>query len=251
MDTTILENLGFTKGEIRVYLALLELGSVTTGLIITKSNVARSKVYEILEKLKLKGLVTEMKKGKLTYFQAVSPKKIYDYIKKKEEELYEKKKEFTNILPTLIQKQEISETKQEVKMYVGVEGVKTYYDEILVQMTSKDEFLVMAMNWEGLIGKAPTFIFRNFHMRRSEKKANARVLTSVKELSETPEVNFSDTKLYEFKVTKIPLPAGICIFKDSVATFNWTKIPKVFVIISQENADQYRKFFNYVWKIPN
>ena len=60
MDTKILENIGFTKGEIRVYLAMLDLGNTTTGPIILKSKVARSKVYEILERLKEKGLISEV-----------------------------------------------------------------------------------------------------------------------------------------------------------------------------------------------
>ena len=33
MDTKLLENLGFTKNEIKVYLALLELGTTSAGKI--------------------------------------------------------------------------------------------------------------------------------------------------------------------------------------------------------------------------
>ena len=39
MDTKILEDLGFTNAEIKVYLALLELGSATAGPIIEKSGL--------------------------------------------------------------------------------------------------------------------------------------------------------------------------------------------------------------------
>ena len=39
MDTTSLENLGLTKAEIKVYLALLELGSSKAGAIIKKTNL--------------------------------------------------------------------------------------------------------------------------------------------------------------------------------------------------------------------
>ena len=54
----ILQELGLTQREIRVYLALLELGSTTTGSIIKRSEVPNSKIYEILESLQNKGLVS-------------------------------------------------------------------------------------------------------------------------------------------------------------------------------------------------
>ena len=39
MDITILEDLGLTNAEIKIYLALLELGSTTAGPIIEKSGL--------------------------------------------------------------------------------------------------------------------------------------------------------------------------------------------------------------------
>ena len=54
-----LEQIGFTKSEIKIYLALLKLGSSTTGPIITESKTANSKIYEVLEKLIEKGLSKE------------------------------------------------------------------------------------------------------------------------------------------------------------------------------------------------
>ena len=40
MDTFALKEAGLTDGEIKVYLALLELGSSTTGPVIEKSGIA-------------------------------------------------------------------------------------------------------------------------------------------------------------------------------------------------------------------
>ena len=51
METKALREAGLTKGEIKVYLALIELGSTTTGPLIEKSKVSRSIVNEILKKL--------------------------------------------------------------------------------------------------------------------------------------------------------------------------------------------------------
>ena len=65
----LLAEIGLTERESKVYLALLELGSTTTGPLVKKSEVPNSKVYEILESLQNKGLVSWITKGKTKYFQ--------------------------------------------------------------------------------------------------------------------------------------------------------------------------------------
>ena len=53
-----LEELGLTKNETKVYLVLLELGLTTTSAIIKRAGINTSKVYESLERLLKKGLVS-------------------------------------------------------------------------------------------------------------------------------------------------------------------------------------------------
>jgi len=56
MDHSQLKAIGLTEGEIRVYLALLDSGLTTTGIVIKQSNITGSKVYNILDRLIEKGL---------------------------------------------------------------------------------------------------------------------------------------------------------------------------------------------------
>ena len=58
MDTRILEDIGLTNAEIKIYLALLELGTSTAGPILEKSGLQNSVVHMTLKKLVDKGLVT-------------------------------------------------------------------------------------------------------------------------------------------------------------------------------------------------
>ena len=51
MDSNSLKELGLTDGEIKVYLALNQLGETTSGPIVDKSGVSISKVYLILDRL--------------------------------------------------------------------------------------------------------------------------------------------------------------------------------------------------------
>lgn len=248
MEAKILEEIGFTRGEIKVYFALLELGNTTTGPLILNSNVARSKVYEILEKLKDKGLVSESIRRKIRYFQAADPERILDYIKCKEDQIKKEEVEFKKILPELELKQKLVREKQEVKVYVGFEGIKSFYDEILKQLTAKDEYLAMTFSDISLDNSSIVLMFQKFHQKRAEIGAKAKILANIKNKTVIEKMDYSDTPLYEFKVTNQVLPTGIVIVKDIVATFNWGKTPRVFVIICKENAEQYRKFFYDIWK---
>ena len=53
----LLEKIGLTKGESKVYLALLRIGKSNIGPIIKEAKVSNSKVYDILDRLAQKGLV--------------------------------------------------------------------------------------------------------------------------------------------------------------------------------------------------
>ncbi|MFH1211984.1 MAG: helix-turn-helix domain-containing protein, partial [Candidatus Woesearchaeota archaeon] len=68
MENAVLREIGLSKNECRVYLSLIKLGSGTVQEISKKSNVHRANVYDVLNKLMEKGLVSYIiKKGKRLY----------------------------------------------------------------------------------------------------------------------------------------------------------------------------------------
>lgn len=91
MDNHLLESLGLTKNEISVYLALLRLGETTAGLIVDESHVTRSKIYDLLERLQQKGLVSFIYKKSVRYYHAAPPQTIIHYLERKEQVLHEQK----------------------------------------------------------------------------------------------------------------------------------------------------------------
>ena len=73
MNSQILEQIGLSKNEIKVYFALLELDQSSATPIIKKSNIPYSKLYQTLDKLLGKGLVSFVIKNNVKYFQANTP----------------------------------------------------------------------------------------------------------------------------------------------------------------------------------
>ena len=126
MEKDVLRDLGFSEREIKVYLALLELGSTTVGPIASKTRLQHSKVYQTLEKLIDRGLVTFVIKSKTKYFQAEEPKHILSMIKEKE-------RSFKEILPELEQKQKQAQSPQTAKVYEG------YKLTVIAKLAKKEE----------------------------------------------------------------------------------------------------------------
>ena len=104
MDISILEDLGLTNAEIKVYLALLEIGISTAGPIIKKTGLQNSVTHMTLQKLLEKGFISFIKKGKVKHYQPTNPKNIINFID-------EKKERFQKLLPELLAKQKIQESK--------------------------------------------------------------------------------------------------------------------------------------------
>ena len=53
METQILEDLGLTKAEIKVYIALLELGNSSAGAILDKSKLQKSDLLRELQEARI------------------------------------------------------------------------------------------------------------------------------------------------------------------------------------------------------
>src|SRR3989344_5601969 len=87
MNETFLEDAGLTKTEAKIYLALLELGPSLAGEITKKSGIHRRSVYDAIERLIEKGLVSYMKTNNRKYFEAVKPDRLLDILREKEENI--------------------------------------------------------------------------------------------------------------------------------------------------------------------
>ena len=143
MNTHLLEKIGLTKSEIKVYLALIDLGSSSVGPITKKARVASSKTYELLNKLIQKGLVTTFKENNVNYFKSVNPYRLKDYLEEKKKELKENETELSNLLPTLELKfrEHVKET--EVELFKGYKGIQAIFKDMIKTLNKGDEFLVI------------------------------------------------------------------------------------------------------------
>ncbi|MFC1755107.1 TrmB family transcriptional regulator [Thermoproteota archaeon] len=93
----LLDKLGLSQYEKQAYLALLRLGRAKSRQISKESNVSYGRIYEILEKLEQKGLVSILPTEPKS-FEAIDPKTALRMIlRKKTQEITDLQKEVKNI----------------------------------------------------------------------------------------------------------------------------------------------------------
>jgi len=119
-----LKTLGIDEKQAKVYLACLELGQGTVGEVALKSGVKRTSIYNFLEEMKQKGLITEVEQTGKTVLVAEDPNNLIARSQRQTEELKKS-------LPELLGVFNLPGNKPKVKFYEGVEGIKTAYQDIL------------------------------------------------------------------------------------------------------------------------
>ena len=243
MDTKILEEIGLAPSEIAVYSALLKTGSAKVGLLIKEVSLHRSRVYEAINRLIEKGLVSYVIKNNVKFFSASAPERLLSYVEEQKEKLNKKEEDIKKILPELIKKASLM-PQAEAHVLYGKEGFKTMRKDVLKQ--GKDIYLI---GGKGKEYGAFEYFFPNFDKERIKKKIKFKILTDfgVKQIKENKEL-----KLAEFR--ELPegysTPAVINIYGDRVVNVLWKEdIPLCFMIINKDIADSYRKWFELMWKM--
>ena len=245
MDIKVLRDLGFTEGEIKVYLALIEFGESTIGPISKKANITSAKTYPILEKLIQKGLITYVIKSGTKYFQVLNPNRILNFLDEKEKNLKEQRKEIKELIPKLeFQKKQ----EQYATVYESFNGIKTLYNEILEYLSKNKENFIGFTLGEGYEKQEVNIFFKNYDRKRKELGIKTLLIGPL-EQKEFIDKNYKKDNNIEIRYVKQAVPTGVIIWGDNVATLLWHDIPSAFVIHSKQNAEVYKKFFWEFWKI--
>ncbi|MBI4022921.1 hypothetical protein HY375_02040 [Candidatus Berkelbacteria bacterium] len=119
----LLEKLGLSEKEAKVYLATLELGQDTVQHIAKKASVVRPTTYVILEKLMSLGLVSTVEEGKKTLFIAESPKELANLLSQQQQSIEARKQELDDSLNQLMAIYNASGDKPTVRYFEGAEGL--------------------------------------------------------------------------------------------------------------------------------
>lgn len=245
MITEALKQIGLTQGEIKVYLALLEIGSSSIGEIIKKSKVSGSKTYEVLDRLMDKGLVSSITKNNVKHFEAASPERILDYLEEKKQDIDIEKIQVQKIIPDLILKQKNAK-KSEVKVFTGWEGLKTAEEYIISNLRKGEEWLSMGLTSQP---KEWEIYFDKKQVERAKKGIILKHLLNRKYKSLYENRKHLAHTEFRFLPEQMEMPTSTEVFNNKVLIFILIKENPMAIIIENEDvAESFRKYFYTMWK---
>ncbi|MFC1723801.1 TrmB family transcriptional regulator [Nanoarchaeota archaeon] len=243
MNTDIFRKIGLTSNEIKVYLALLEMGSTSAGDLIKKVELHRTCVYDMLERLIEKGLVSYVMISKVKHFEVVELHQLLNYIDQKKDELDDHKKEIESIIPELDMKRKLSKENQEATVFKGKKALKTILEDVL---RTKRTFL--AYGAEGKFKEFFPIYYHHFHRKRYEIGMSIKIIYAEKVRKARRHEELKRIMI-KFLPDEFETPANTWIFGDKVAIVVWSEQPIATVIRSKEVAKAYRTNFKLLWKI--
>lgn len=230
----VLEEIGLTPGEIKVYLALLKLGQSNVHQLKRETGIHRTTIYDFLEGLGNKGLVSSLvEKGKHVY-SAAHPRELF--------EVLENKKAFlTEVFDDLVKVTKHEKQDIKVEVYRGKEGLKKQLREAL--KSKSKEILIFGLDERKYQEHVPIEMKQYFRQEK-ERGIKERLIT----WEDAPFVYDYSHITYRYIPKQFFNPTPTVIVDHTVFIQIWDPLTSI-VIKSKELSASYRNHFELLWKL--
>ena len=245
-----LKNIGLTDGEIKVYIALLELGPSTNSPVTNKTRMQSSSVYYCLNSLVSKGFVSYVIKARKKYFEAVEPETILEIVDEKIKETQKEKENIRTVLPKLKLHQKFAKKQHLAVVYEGFKGFRTIFNDILQKLDKGDTYYAFGIEQRIQENKALRIFFLN-HNREIKKRGIKLKLLAHERMRPVYYKMYGKQflALHELRFTTELTPVAITIYKDNVVTHVWEgDEPMSFLMRNKQVSANYKNYFEEVWK---
>ena len=239
MDLTkTLSNIGLSDKEARLYLSLLEYNEVLPSVLSRKSGIKRPTTYVILEQLKARGLVSQVRRGGSMYFRALSPYSLLD-------DQHEKYSALEEALPELLQLNSRFESTPQMTLYEGEKGIVRIMEDTL---TTSTELLCWAD-----VSLATGTILSDYYPSCVKKKVAREISLrgifcddkKAREFQKRGTEELREVRLISKK--KFPFKNEINVYDDKVAIISHADRVGV-VLQNSAIADTQRSIFELGWE---
>lgn len=237
-----------SKGEIKVYLALLKTGVTPIGQLVDETGLQKSTVYFCLNQLISKGLAGHVTKNNRKVFEAGSPERLLDYLEKKQKRITEQKQKVEELIPFLYGKMNSPQKREQAKIFEGWNGMKTAFDELLLSDKSEDLVTFAVNPIPSVVERFRRFI-QKMHQKRTARNIPTRILMNEEFLDSIGKDREKERRTQVRYVSKeFSSPAAINVYGNIVLVALWVENPTAFVIENAEVANSFRSYFDLLWK---
>ena len=242
MDNIDLERLGLNKNEAKVYHALLIKGQATAQELVKTLGVYRNIVYDNLEKLIEKGLVSFVTEGTKRKFVAEKPSAIMDFLESKKEKLSKEISTAQELIPKINSILNTSKSKQDVLIFKGVAGLK----KVLAEIVQAKESWCIGITNESVKIMGETY-WGNYNQKKKATKTKEWLLWN-SDFKNTVIVKNPRSK-HRILPKELDQVTEIIMYNNKVAIMVYTFSPIVIVIENKEIFETYKKHFEFLWKL--
>ncbi|MBU0660981.1 helix-turn-helix domain-containing protein [Patescibacteria group bacterium] len=247
--------LGLEESEAVIYVYLLENGGGYPSRIAKETGLNRSKVYRVLTRLTIKGLVVEIEKKNKLFYQLEPPKSLLRYTDMQITLAKEKKGKAEQLFPDIEALFQSLPHKPKIRFFEGLENITKVYDDVYSQPGSYE--IVGWSNINDLQLKLGGVKVLNKYIKILDKKdltlrafyPRGEGNTPFKKTLYSPlkEKNVPQTKYFEAK--DFPYQSQISIYgSNRVAVINAHKeVPVAFIVEDQIFHNMMKMIFNFSW----
>lgn len=244
MEDADFEKLGLNRNEAKVYHALLRKGEATAQELVKSMGIHRNIVYDNLERLVEKGLVSFVNLGNKRRFIAEKPSAIIDFLESRKESLDEEIATAKGLIPKIGVILGASRSSQDVSLFRGIGGLK----KVLSEIVQADESWCIGVTNESVKILGETF-WKNYNQKKKETKTKEWLLWNS---------NFVNTVIGDNPRSKHRrLPRELdqvtetILFDNKAAIFVFSKDPTVVLIEHKEIFNTWKTHFAFLWRLSN
>lgn len=247
MSLQFLQQFSLTQNEADLYEILLRLGEVPVVLLIRESGLKKPTVYKSLYSLEKKGLIAKSDIRKKLHFRPEAPTKLLQLAENQYEKLDRAKTNLQSAMTQLSTLYISSTEKPVVRVYEGVEGIKTIYKDTLAE--GKPIYAIEQI--EDFNEELWEWATKYYLKERPRRKIHAKVI--VVEGKRAAEYRKKDIEQYRTSVIvspeKFPFENEVDIYGDKVAFMNYRKNePLLGVVVKHPKiAATMKAWFDLAW----
>lgn len=243
MVMEIWRKIGFSDGEGKVYEAILHSENATLQNIHEQTGIERRNVYDIINKLIFKGLVTYIEENRHKIYRVGNPKKLLEYFEREKKDIESRKTILSEKMPDIEKTFLSSKPQVDARVYRGKEGLRTLFSELL----NYQDIWFIGGNWG--MGK---YLGREWSENWDKKRVGKKIKWH--DIITQPSAFISEPinrkiKYYEARYLpeQFSSPNVFCMTKELVVNLYWGE-PLIAVVIENEDISKnYITHFDYLW----
>jgi sugar-specific transcriptional regulator TrmB len=229
MEKQQFQELGFSEGEAEIYLALLKHGKTSVMQLAKLTGRHRTHIYDTIEKLKEKGLISETLIDNKKFILASNPENVLSYLKEKEETAQKLVQDLKSL--------QTQEKELNVETFKGLAGLKSVFRDIL-----KEKQDYVGYGEGGRFQKLLPEFFSQFQGQSEALKIKLKLILK-------KGINVPSRKSLEVRHLDYVSPSTTFIYSDKILIIIWEPFPTAIRITDKQTAQSYKGYFELLWRL--